>query len=186
MHRHISLRSTQTNNHILLQRRKEQQFSRRLNLAQPAAWVQLVNRWSPKLYTYIAHNVDSEDEIRMLMHRILADVVRSVVRKSPTENLTVLIFSTAYRYVLRYRWQYPNALDAHSEATSNAVSASPLNRRNQKSSFLHRFHQFSLETQQLLLLRYVCHVELSDLSQIVGQPEDVLIQTFHSANLYLQ
>lgn len=184
MHRYLSSIASRRHRQMPFQRRKEQQFIGRLNGGQPDAWIQLINRWSPHLYSYIFYNVNNEEATRQLMHLILSDVIQTVIRSPRTISLTVLIFSIAYRHILRYCADHPLATSPkpHKVQAVNNVQTGP----QAAPTFIQKFRRFSLETQQILLLRYVCHVPLAELSQIVDQSEDILAQKLYRAKLYLQ
>ena len=186
MHRYLSSISPSTQCPKLLRKHRERKFIGHLCAGQPGAWVQLVERWSPSLYSYITYNVGNEDDTRKLMQLILSEVIHTVIDTPRIKSLTILIFSIAYRHILHYRWQHPVLVPAAlrtapqmSSTTGEDVYAIGVN-------FIRHFRQFPPETQQLLLLRYICGVTLAELSQIVGQSEDMLAQTLYQAKLYLQ
>ena len=178
MHRYLTSFSAQVHPGQLFRKYQEKKLIQQLCTGQPSAWVQLVDRWSPRLYSYISYNVSNEDETRRLMHLILSEVIHTVIDTPRIQSLTVLIYTVAYRHILHYRWQ---------QAASQAPeSLSAKEKQQHRATFIQRFHQFSPKTQQLLLLRYVCGIGLADLAQIVGQSEDALAQTLYRAKLYLQ
>lgn len=186
MHRYLSTIPSRAHRNGLFHQRKERKLVGHLCAGQPGAWVQLVERWSPQLYSYITYNVGNEAETRRLMHLILSEVIHTVIATPRIKSLTILIFSIAYRHILHYRWQHPAPILPISQGTQQAISAPIAETHNPGVNFIRRFRQFSPETQQLLLLRYTCGVTLAELSQIIGQSEDMLTQTLHRAKLYLQ
>jgi len=146
----------------------------------------LIDRWSPRLYSYLYYNTGEEIAARRLLHLILSEVIHTVLTTPRVRNLSVLIFSIAHRHTLHYcRQQIGNSKikeGSPEKLMANAIAASD----TVDGYFFHRFRQFPLETKQILLLRYVCGVTLLELSQIVGQPEEVLLQTIKRANIYFQ
>lgn len=186
MHRYLSSISSHVQPSLLFRKYHETKLVRQLSAGQPGAWVQLVERWSPHLYSYISYNVHNEDETRRLMHLILSEVIHTVIDTPQIRSLPVLIYSIAYRHILHYRWQQETREPAEHRSAQRSSAGSAEGRQDHRVSFVQRFGQFSPKTQQLLLLRYVCGVSLPELSQIVGQSEDVLAQTFYRAKLYLQ
>ncbi len=186
MHRYLSSLTTTPSHRAFFAKRKEQRFIGQLCAGQPQAWLQLLDRWSPRLYSYVVYNVGNENEARKLVHLILSDVIHTLIDAPKVPNLTILIFSIAYRRTLRYRQQnLPPRLPRRSEDTQ-VDERDDQKKTEQEAYFIQRLHRFSLEAQQLLLLRYVCGVTLTELSQIIGQPKEVLAQTLYRAKLYLQ
>ena len=190
MHRYLSSISPKVHCTRLLHKRREKKFVGHLCAGQPEAWVQLVERWSPHLYSYITYNVGNETETRRLMHVILSEVIHTVIANRKIKSLTILIFSIAYRHILHYRWEHP--LDVLLMPQSVRQTSSTMEKdvclgvNISGGNFTHRFQKISPETQQLLLLRYVCGVTLTELALIVGQSEEMLSHTLYRAKLYLQ
>jgi len=163
-------------------RRKETKLIGRLCTGDSSAWIQVLNHWSPYLYSYVVYNTISEIEAKKLIHSILAEVVQTTLRLPRPGNLTVLIFAIAYKHVVRYRRQNPAAILTTSQGSVPSTTIDPAKIDNAKGvNFLHSFRQFSLEMQQVLLLRYLCGVTLPELSQIVGQPEETLMKLIRRA-----
>lgn len=141
-----------------------------------------MNRWSPRLYSYVSYNVGDEAETRRLIHLILSDVIQAVIHTPRIPTLTVVIFSIAYRHVLhhlRHTSGYSMTKSQRSLQTHAAGSDQGIN-------FLYRFRQASPEIQQILLLRYLCGVTLPELAQITGQSEDRLARVLAWAQHHLQ
>ncbi len=186
MHRYLSLSSSRAQYSAFLYRRKETKLVARLCTGQPAAWAQLIDRWSPRLYSYIFYNIGNEAEARKLMHLVLSEVIQTIICSPRINNLSVLIFSIAHRHILHYHYA-DNGVSLQTQwAKDQSTVKQPIDKEQKKRTFFHRFRQFSPETQQILLLRYVCGVSLLELSQIVEQPEETLVQTLHRVKLYLQ
>jgi DNA-directed RNA polymerase specialized sigma24 family protein len=184
MHRYLSSTSARAQCNFLY-RRNETKLAARLCSGQPAAWAQLIDRWSPRLYSYIFYNVGDETEARKLMHVILSEMIQTVIGSPRINNLSILIFSIAHRHVLRYHRQ--NSAPLCKQWPLEQPTRTSLAEINyDRGTFFHRFRQFSAETQQILLLRFVCGVSIVELSQIVEQSEEVLVQTIHQVKFYLQ
>lgn len=180
MHRYFTHVSVRLRSYLPLQKRRDTNFARQLCNGDGDAWVQLLDQWSPHLYSYISFNVVQEADVRRLMRLILAELIQTLVGEQPIENLTVVIFRIAYRQLLRYRRQAPDPF------------ASPLWQRKQAAAtgeplpnyFFQHLQRFSPEVQQLLLLRYVCGVTLPELAEIVGQSEDLLTRLLYRTRFY--
>jgi len=177
MHRYLPFTSSRARCRTFLYRKRETKLVSRLCSGQPAAWAQLVDRWSPRLYSYIFYNIGNEAEARKLLHLILSEMIQTIIGSPHAHNLSVLIFSIAHRQMLRY----------HREANTISLQTSwPTETEQKQGTFFQQFRQFPPETRQILLLRYVCRVSLLDLSQIVEQPEEMVAQTLHRVKRYLQ
>lgn len=113
-------------------------------------------------------------------------MIQTVIRSPRINNLSVLIFSIAHRQVLHYHYA-GNGISLQKQwSTDQSTAKQPNDMEQKKKIFFHRFRQFSPETQQILLLRYVCGVSLVELSQIVEQSEETLVKTLYRVKLYLQ
>ena len=187
MHRHFTLLTSRIRNAAPVLRRKETKFIGRLCTGDSSAWIQVLNDWSPRLYSYVVYNTIGEIEAKKLIHLILAEVVQTALRLPRPGNLTVLIFAIAYKHTLHYRRQNPAATPTLLQRSTPPTTIDPNKIDNAKIdnakgvNFLHSFRQFSLEMQQVLLLRYLCGVTLPELSQIVEQPEETLTKLIQRA-----
>lgn len=191
MHRYFLSSTSKVRCRALLNRRTDTRLIARLCSGQPAAWAQLVDRWSPRLYSYIYYNTGEDLAARRLLHTILHEVIQTVITRPRIENLSVLIFSIAHRQILTHCRENrttirPKNLADERMAPKNEPMRPPANIDPIDSYFFHRFRQFPLETKQILLLRYVCGVTLVELSQIVGETEDVLLRAIERVNIYFQ
>lgn len=181
MHRQFTLISSRARKKAPVHIQKEATWVRQLAAGEPTAWTQLVDSWSPRLYSYVLYNVATEDEAQALLHLIFADIVQTVVGSLRAANLTVLIFSVAHQHVVRHRQQTSDAFTGtklHPLPTSAAAN-------EQMAAFLDTFRRFTLELQQILLLHYLCGVSLSDVAQIVGQSEEFLTKILYRVKLTL-
>ncbi len=186
MHRYLSFTSSRAQCSAFLYRRKETKLVARLCSGQPAAWAQLVDRWSPRLYSYIFYNIGDEAEARKLMHSVLSEMIQIIIGSPRINNLSVLIFSIAHRHIMQHHYADHTISLRKQWATEHPTVNQPRDMEQKQRTFFHRFHQFSPETQQILLLRYVCGVSLLELSQIVEQSEESLVQTIYRVKRYLQ
>lgn len=187
MHRQFTLLTSRMRNATPVLRRKETKLIGRLCTGDSSAWIQVLNSWSPHLYSYVTYNAIGEIEAKKLIHSILTEVVQTTLRSSRPGNLTVLIFAIAYKHVVYYRRQNSTATLTPPPHATPSVTINPDKIDTSKIdntkgvNFLHSFRQFSLEMQQVLLLRYLCGVTLPELSQIVGQPEETLMKLIRRA-----
>ncbi len=164
---------------------KEARWARRLRAGDSTAWLQLIEHWSPRLYSYVLYNVETEDEAQVVVQAIFAEIVQTVVGSLHIPNLNVLLFSVAYQQVLRYHQQrrylpappYPPFFTSADMPTDVP--------EDQSATFWENFQKFLPECQQILLLYYVCGVSLSEISQIVGEQESVLLRVLRQAKAYL-
>jgi len=155
-------------------------FVRQLCDGEGDAWVQLLDYWTPHLYSYVSYNVVTEADVRRLMRLILSELIQTLIGEQAIENLTVVIFRIAYRHLLRYRRQAPDPF-GHPLWQRKQVAATGEALPNY---FFQHLQQFSPEVQQLLLLRYVCGVTLPELAAIVGQPEELLTRLLYRTRFY--
>lgn len=180
MHRYFSQVPSRLRNHLPLRKRREANFVKQLCNGEGSAWVQLLDHWSPYLYSYVSYNVTTEVDVRKLMRLILSELVQTLVSAEPIENLTVIIFAIAYQHILRYRRHAPDPFASNTWQHHQAGAAGDM----LPHDFLQHLQQFSTEVQQLLLLRYLCGVTLPELAQIVGLPEDLLTRLLYRTRFY--
>jgi DNA-directed RNA polymerase specialized sigma24 family protein len=180
MHRYLTHVSVRLRSYLPQQERRDANFARQLCNGDGDAWVQLLDHWSPHLYSYVSFNAVHEADTRRLMRLILSELIQTLVGEQPVANLTVVIFRIAYRQLLRYRHQAPdpfaNLLWQRKQA---AATGEPL-----PNYFFQHLQRFSPEVQQLLLLRYVCGVTLPELAAIVGQSEELLTKILYRTRFY--
>ncbi len=154
---------------------------RRLCAGDSTAWVQLIDHWSPRLYSYILYNVEREPDTQTLLQSIFAEIVQMVVGSLKIANLTILLFSTAHQHVLRYREKHPHPLSPSHPQLLSADSPDA----QRMIRFWKSFGKFAPEWQQVLLLYYLCEVSVPEISQIVGAREEELRRVLQQANYYL-
>jgi DNA-directed RNA polymerase specialized sigma24 family protein len=181
LHRFFTFVIARLHNDAPVSSRKETKFIEQLFTGDPTAWVQLVDRWSPRLYSYLIYNAVSEAEVHQLMRRIFSEVVQAVAGSLRVVNLAILIFSIAHHHILHYRHQNSEiTLKKQQQLVPSAVGGT-----DQRTNFLHCFHQLAPEAQQVLLLHYLCEISLSEITQIVGQSEELLAKILYQAKLSL-
>lgn len=184
MHRYFSFVPSRLRRQQLpMSRRHDPKFVSQLCRGESRAWSQLIDHWSPHLYSYVSYNAASETDARLLLHTILSEVIHTLIGARPLDNLTTLIFSIAYQHTLHYRRQNPGLLLP--KLRPGQQNAGETN-ADAQSNFLQRLHQFTPEMQQLLLLRYLCGVTMPELAQIVGQSEELLTKVLYRSRAYFQ
>lgn len=154
---------------------------RQLCAGDSAAWLHLIEHWSPRLYTYLLYQGLAEAETQTLLQAIFTEVVQSVVGGLRMANLTVLIFAIASQQVLDYCRQRPIAPLKRQEPPGSLAEA----RDDQQRILLQTLRQFTPEAQQVILLYYLYELPLSEIAQIVGQPEEMLRKLLYRFKHYL-
>lgn len=182
MHRQFTFASSRARLVAPVHKKQEAKWLRQLCVGEATAWATLVDLWSPRLYNYIFYNVAIEVEAQKLLTTIFAAIAKAIVGSQQISNLTILIFSITYQHILYYRYQNP-----HLTAQNSTTQSSPPTPSTDPSvmGFLHTFHHFSLELQQILLLYYLCGVSVFEISQIVGEREELLIKLLNRAQFHL-
>jgi DNA-directed RNA polymerase specialized sigma24 family protein len=181
MHRYFTLISSRLRRSAPAHSRQDAKFIRQLCSGKPAAWVQLIDLWGPRLYSYIFYNTATDADAQTLMRFVMAEVVQTLVGSLRAADLTILIFSIAHHHVLHYRQRNGDLISQRQRLSGRRYpfGSSP------EPQFLYLFRQLTLETQQILLLHYLCEVSLPDLAQIIGQSEERLKSTLYRARLSL-
>lgn len=180
MHRYLSQVPSRLRNRLPLYQRREGTFVRQLCNGDGNAWVQLLDDWSPRLYSYVSYNVTNEADVRKLIRLILSELIQTMMSAQPVENLTVVIFALAYQQLLHYRRHAPDPfVESAWLRHQGGIAGDTL-----PPWFRQHLQQFSPEVQQLLLLRYLCGVTLPELAQIVGQSEELLTKILYRTRFY--
>jgi len=182
MHRPYTFASTRLRHAAPMSRKQETGFLGQLYTGEPTAWAELVDSWSSPLYSYLVYNGVSEGEAQKLLQLIFAEVVQAMVGKVRVANLTILIFSVAHHQLLHYQGKNPD----HALKKQRPSLPSETEANDQASTFLHRFQQCAPESQQILLLHYLCGISLPEIAQIVGQSEEFLKKTLAQAKCHRQ
>lgn len=160
-----------------MSRKQEARWVDQLRAGEPTAWRALVDHWSPRLYNYVLYSGVNEAAVQTVLTTIFSAIVEAVVGSLRIANLTVLIFAIARQHVLHFCQQEPYR--------SLGPPLLPAPSDEEATRFLTIFHHFTPEVQQILLLHYLCDVSLAEISQIVGQREEVLTKLLHRAQYYL-
>lgn len=92
MHRQLPLASSRLPKKLPVPRSKEMNWVRQLAAGSSTAWVELMEHWSPRLYTYLLYQGLPESETQTLLHTIFTEVVQRVTGGSRVTSLTVLLF----------------------------------------------------------------------------------------------
>ncbi len=139
-------------------------FLQRLCDGQATAWRQLLELWSPRLYSYVFYNTHSDVDAQTLLQRAFALVVQRVMngtqRPQSSSALSVLLVSTLYRSIIHYQQQMGvPALDA-------ARYLQAFDHTHQH--FIATLRELTPIVQQLLLLRYLVGLSISELALTTG------------------
>lgn len=181
MHRQFTFASSRSRLAAPVHKKQEAKWMRQLCAGEATAWTALVELWSPRLYSYVFYNVAPEAEAQKLLTTIFAAIAKAIVGSFQISNLTILIFSIAHQHVLYYRYQNSDSTTKNNaHALASAITIDPTT-----AGFLDTFHHFTPELQQILLLYYLCGVSLPEISQIVGEREELLRKLLHRAQFYL-
>lgn len=181
MHRQLPLASSRLPKKLPASRSKEATWVRQLCAGDSAAWLHLIEYWSPRLYTYVLYQGLTEVETQTLLSAIFAEVVQSVVGGLRVTNLTVLIFAIASQQVRNYCRQRPTVPLKTQELPRLLAEASD----DQQRTLLQTLRYFTLEAQQVILLYHLYTVPLAEIAQIVGQPEEMLSKLLYRFKYYL-
>lgn len=182
MHRQFTFVSSRLRKKAPVYMKEETKWMQQLCTGEATAWEQLLDYWNPRLYSYVIYNGATETDAQRLIHSIFSEVVQTVVGSLPVANLTIVIFSIAYQQILRYRQQ---TLDPALKQLPPAIQLADPD-HDPWAGFFHIFYQFTPEVQQILLLRYLFEIPLSEISQIVGQSEELLTKILRRANFSLR
>ena len=155
-------------------------FLNGLNQGKSAAWQQLLEIWSPRLYSYAFYNTYTIGDAQALLQRtftlVMQRVIHSTFRLQHLSQLTVLLVSTLYRLILHYQQRFGNPLfDAHRHQQ-------PVDPLQQK--FMGTLQQLTPAVQQMLLLRYLVSLSVGELALITGYGIAAVVAILRAASLH--
>jgi RNA polymerase sigma-70 factor (ECF subfamily) len=137
-------------------------FLRRLQEGDEAAWVQFMDEWNPRLYSYVKYNLRGADEAEDVLSDILVAVVQAVRTFDGKVTLATFIYSIAYRKVADY-WR---RLRVTQELTEWIATDAPSQTSLEVYEALAELPELS---QQALLLRYYVGLSVSEIAEILGR-----------------
>ncbi|MEZ4676865.1 MAG: sigma-70 family RNA polymerase sigma factor [Caldilineaceae bacterium] len=142
------------------------------------AWQQLIEFWSPRLYSYVVYSTHSEVDAQHLLQQAFATVVQSLVESTHVCDLTVIVVSALYRTVARYQQEFgAPSLDA--EYLRALVNPG-------QPRFIDALKQLAPQVRQLLLLRYCVGLTVTELAPITGCSASALSALFRAATQHFQ
>jgi len=182
MHQHFAYVTSHLRTVAQMVRKKEARFIRKLCAGEPQAWANLVEQWTPRLYSYFIYNTGNDLDAQRLTQHTLSELVGEMIGATGSARLTVLIYSIAYQHALHYRRQRPKLPAIQPWSLEQPAEGNFRPRLN----FLTNFRQLRDETQQALLLYHLCDMNVAEIAQIVDQPEERLAKMLRQAQHYLQ
>lgn len=142
----------------------EEQFLLGLAEGNQDAWQALLEMWSPRLYPFLLYSTHCAADAEELLQQTFCTVVQMVMQQTfcpqSAVELKVLIASTLYRCVTTYHKE--NGTPPLRGPFSRELSLSL------QKKFFSALEQLALPVRQLLLMRYLIGISISELAAITG------------------
>jgi RNA polymerase sigma-70 factor, ECF subfamily len=139
-----------------------QEFLRRLQDGDEAAWNQFMDEWNRRLYSYVKYNLRGADETEDVLSEIFVAVVQAIRTFDGKVTLATFIYSIAYRKVADY-WR---RLRVTQELTEEMAIVTPNHTSVEVCEALAELPELS---QQALLLRYHVGLSVSEIAEVLGR-----------------
>jgi RNA polymerase sigma-70 factor (ECF subfamily) len=137
-------------------------FLRRLQEGDEAAWVQFIDEWNPRLYSYLKYNLRNADEVEDVLSETMLAIVQAIRTFDGKVTLATFIYSIAYRKVADY-WR---RLKVTYELTEWITTSGP----SQTSIDVYEaLAELPEQSQQALLLRYYVGLSVAEIAEILGR-----------------
>jgi RNA polymerase sigma-70 factor, ECF subfamily len=140
-------------------------FLRKLQSGDEVAWVQLTHEYSPRLYTYLRHNLPSAADAEDALSETLLAAVRALPRFDGRVSLSAFLYSLAYRKMADFwRRRYDTAPLLESVAAADTHGAS-----GEYAEFEELLETLPELSRQVLLLRYQIGLSVSEVAVVIDR-----------------
>ncbi len=157
----------------------------RCQLGNQDAWRQLVERWHPRLWTFIVRMVPQQAAAEDVLQTVWLRVVRSIVRLREPERWSSWVYGVTRATIAdRFREQYrrPPA-DQVDEISIIDSGSEKMALAEFLGAGLERLH---LTDREAVVLHYLEGLPLADVAEICGVPTGTIKSRLHRARVSLR
>jgi len=141
---------------------RDRELLLRLQAGEEQAWVEFMNEWNQKLYSYMLYNTPTEDDAKDVLSETLLGFVHSIKNFDGNVNLSTFIYSIAYRKVADY-WRRTKPTVILPESLS---IAGPTSLGVELQEALAELPEIA---QHALLLRYQAGLSVAEIAEVLGR-----------------
>ena len=138
------------------------EFLHRLQAGDAQAWEQLMDQWSPRLYTYMVYNTRSEDDAQDVLSETWLGLVQSIKKFDGNVNLSTFIYSIACRKVADYWRRSKQTVELPEWLSTEAPSSIGVELQE-------ALDELPELAQQALLLRYHVGLSVAEIAEVLGR-----------------
>ena len=140
----------------------EHELLQRLQRGENAAWQELVRVYSPRLYSFLRHNLPSADDAEDVLSETLAAAVRALRTFDGQAALSTFLYSLAYRKMADF-WRRNQKT---TELLEHVAAAEPYGERVELEEVLNGLPEL---TRTVLLLRYQVGLSVPEIATIIDR-----------------
>ncbi len=141
---------------------QDNEFLRRLQEWDNAAWQQFTDEWNSKLYSYLKYNLRDDSEVDDVLMEIMSSLIQAVRTFDGKVSLSTFVYSIAYRKVADY-WR---RLRSDAELMEWMAAGEIDHTRIEVYEALAELPE---QSQQALLLRYHVGLSVSEIAEVLGR-----------------
>lgn len=138
----------------------EHELLQRLQRGENAAWQELVRVYSPRLYSFLRHNLPSADDAEDVLSETLAAAVRALRTFDGQAALSTFLYSLAYRKMADF-WRRNQKT---TELLEHVAAPEPYGERVEFEEVLDGLPEL---TRTVLLLRYQVGLSVPEIATII-------------------
>jgi RNA polymerase sigma factor (sigma-70 family) len=157
----------------------------RCQLGDQDAWRQLVERWQPRLWTFIVRMVSQRAVAEDVLQTVWLRVIRSILRLRQPERWSSWVYAVTRATIAdRFREQYrrPPA-DQINETSLVECGSESLDLTDFLDAGLERLHPTDREA---VVLHYLGELPLAEVAEICGVPAGTIKSRLHRARVSLR
>jgi RNA polymerase sigma-70 factor (ECF subfamily) len=134
----------------------------RLQRGDEAAWTELTQSYSPRLFSYLRHNLPSAADAEDALSETMLAAVRSMPNFDGKVALSTFLYSLAYRKMADFWRRRTDTLELHETVPSGNGIADG-------AEFAELLDQLPEVSRQVLMLRYHVGLSVSEIAEVIDR-----------------
>jgi RNA polymerase sigma factor (sigma-70 family) len=157
----------------------------RCQLGEQQAWEELVTRWQPRLWSFVARMISDQAVAEDVLQDVWLSAVRSIVRLRDPQQWTSWIFGIARKRIAdRFREQYRHReAEILEDVATDDAGIENFTRMEVVDAGLAKLHAMERE---VVVLHYLEGLPLSEVASICGVPVGTTKSRLHRARQVLK
>lgn len=142
--------------------RGEADLLRRLQQGDEVAWAELTRSYSPRLYSYLRHNLPSADDAEDALSETLLAAVRALPSFDGRVTLATFLYALAYRKMADFWRRRTDTMELYETVTVGNGAA-------ERAEFEEMLDSLPEASRQVLLLRYHVGLSVSEIAEVIDR-----------------